>query len=108
MNEGDHVAKLFEGPVRAKVEKIMAEHLDSPVDSPQYLANVLLKRAFLEKWPVYDQSKDLEILDRLANAVYEIEKLYYFGLTRVITHPLLRGLLISESMREWIEIPLNG
>ena len=26
----------------------------------------------------------------------------------VITHPLLRGLLISESMREWIEIPLNG
>ena len=28
--------------------------------------------------------------------------------TQVITHPLLRGLLISESMREWIEIPLNG
>ena len=27
---------------------------------------------------------------------------------QVITHPLLRGLLISESMREWIEIPLNG
>ena len=26
----------------------------------------------------------------------------------VITHPLLRGLLISESMREWIKIPLNG
>jgi len=30
------------------------------------------------------------------------------GLPDVITHPLLRGLLISESMREWIEIPLNG
>ena len=28
--------------------------------------------------------------------------------SHVITHPLLRGLLISESMREWIEIPLNG
>ena len=30
------------------------------------------------------------------------------GVIFVITHPLLRGLLISESMREWIEIPLNG
>ena len=30
------------------------------------------------------------------------------AINEVITHPLLRGLLISESMREWIEIPLNG
>jgi hypothetical protein len=81
MNEEDHVAKLFEGPVRANVERVVATHLDNSPGAPHRLTHVLLDRAFLQKWPVYDQPKDLEALDRLGAAVSEIERLYYFGLT---------------------------
>jgi hypothetical protein len=62
MNEEDHVAKLFEGPVRANVERVVATHLDNSPGAPHRLTHVLLDLAFLQKWPVYDQPKDLEAL----------------------------------------------
>lgn len=82
MNEADQVAKLFQKHIRANVEKAIDQHLNNLQDTSHRLAGVLLDRAFLQKWPVYDHPKDLEVLDRLDAAVSEIEELYHFGLTR--------------------------
>ncbi|PHR03893.1 MAG: hypothetical protein COB29_12995 [Sulfitobacter sp.] len=105
MNEVDQVAKLFETSIRANVEKAIADHLDNSSGAPHRLGHVLLDRAFLQKWAVYDQPKDLEALNRLDAAVSEIERLYYFGLTqaasdnlgaRMVHGPHYDGLMQGE------------
>ncbi|WP_185803980.1 hypothetical protein [Pontivivens nitratireducens] len=88
MNEEDQVAKLFDKSLVDGVKKAMEVHLSQSDDDPHRLAGVLMDRAFLQEWAVYDQPKDLEALSRLDAAVSEIERLYYFGLTQAASDNL--------------------
>ena len=88
MNEEDQVAKQFDKSLVDRVRNAIEAHLGQSDDDPHRLAGVLMDRAFLQKWSVYDQPKDLEALSRLDAAVYEIERLYYFGLTQAASDNL--------------------
>jgi hypothetical protein len=105
MNEEDQVAKLFDKCLEDNVKNVMEVHFGQSDDDPHRLAGVLMDRAFLQKWAVYDQPKDLEALSRLDAAVSEIERLYYFGLTqaasdnlgaRMVHGPHYDGLIQGE------------
>jgi hypothetical protein len=88
MNEEDQVAKLFDKSLVDRVRKAMEVHLGQSDDDSDRLAGALMDRAFLQKWAVYDQPKDLEALNRLDAAVSEIEQLYDFGLTQAAREKL--------------------
>jgi hypothetical protein len=105
MNEDDQVAKIFNKRLTDNVKKVFEVHFAQSDDDPHRLAGVLMDRTFLQKWPVFDQPKDLNALNRLDAAVAEIEKLYYFGLTqaasdnfraRMVHGPHFDGLMQGE------------